>query len=107
MNKLQLVIKSFQKEANLCFCEDAENLKKVLSPAVNSISTFLLQVNSDVTVSMEEFLLKPAPWWSSAGLTVAQIYHETVFSSALLEGLKTAASLCQDRDDLNPEDKPE
>lgn len=42
MNKLQLVIKSFQEEADLCFCEDAENLEKVLSSAVNSISTFLL-----------------------------------------------------------------
>lgn len=27
-----------------------------------------------------------------------------IFSSALLEGLKTAVTFCQDRDDLNPED---
>lgn len=60
MNKLQLVIRSFQKGADLCFCEDAENLKKIFSSAVNSINTFLLQVNSGATVSMEEFLLNPS-----------------------------------------------
>lgn len=36
-------------------------------------------------------------------MTVVQVYHEKIFSSALLEGLKTAVTLCQDRDDLNPE----
>lgn len=60
MNKLQLVIKGFQKEADLCFSEDAENLKNVLFSAVNSINTFLLQVNSGATVSMEEFLHNPS-----------------------------------------------
>lgn len=104
MNKLQLVIKGFQKEADLCFSEDAEKLKNVLFSAVNSINTFLLQVNSGATVSMEEFLHNPSTLMEFCRQTVVQVYHEKIFSSALLEGLKTAVTFCQDRDDLNPDD---
>lgn len=37
---------------------------------------------------------------------MVQVYSEKIISSTLLEGLKTAVTLCQDGDDLNPEDKP-